>query len=259
MNTRAAAVAGYFYPENVDLLRESITTYLGQVENKTVSAKAIIAPHAGYQYSGPIAATAYQSIIHRREQIKRVVILGPAHRVFVTGMALSSASNFVTPLGEIEIDQVTQKSLLNHANISINDEAHCEEHAIEVHLPFLQSILMKFVLVPIVVGEATPEQVSAVISELWDDDTLIIVSSDLSHFLDYEHATQIDHKTAEAITHLNSQSIGPKQACGCRPMNGLLHFAKQNDLTVTTLDLRNSGDTAGDKARVVGYGAFAVS
>lgn len=257
MAIRPAAVAGSFYPDNPSILTEDIQRYMSAATSST-QAEAIIAPHAGYQYSGPIAANAYQAILHRKKVIKRVVILGPAHRVYVTGLALSSADAFATPLGRIALDKTAQLSLLHHHYVNVNDAAHEQEHCIEVHLPFLQQILPVFSLIPIVVGEASPTDVYRVIEDTWSDETLIIVSSDLSHFLDYDTARQHDQKTTSAITQYNTAAIGPTQACGCRPLNGLLQFAQQHAYQIKTLDLRNSGDTAGDKDRVVGYGAYAI-
>lgn len=258
MNTRPAAIAGYFYPADAKALTNSIQHYFANAVESDIKAKAIIAPHAGHKYSGSIAATAYQSILHRKEYIKRVVILGPAHRVFVKGIALSSASHFATPLGNIEIDQSTQTQLLELDFIQTIDEAHKDEHCIEVHLPFLQNCLNDFTLIPIIVGDTSPQQVSNVIELLWNDETLILISSDLSHFHTYEYAKQVDQNTSESIVNMQMEQIGPKQACGCRPLNGLLNYAKQHNFSVKILDVKNSGDTAGDKERVVGYGAYAI-
>ncbi len=258
MNIRPAAIAGYFYPADSNQLIESIQHYFNTSLETNIEAKAIIAPHAGHQYSGSIAATAYKTILHRKENIERVVILGPAHRVFVKGIALSSADMFATPLGNIDIDQAAQSQLLELDFIQIIDEAHKDEHCLEVHLPFLQSCLNEFSLIPLIVGETSPQQVSDVIELLWNDKTLIMVSSDLSHFHTYEFAKQVDQNTSDAIENFQIENIGPKQACGCRPLNGLLTYAKKHSYQVKSLEIKNSGDTSGNKERVVGYGAYAI-
>ena len=257
---RPAAVSGQFYPANPAELEQMVKSLLNGVHDIPAPAKAIIAPHAGLVYSGPIAATVYASLLADKEKISRVVLLGPSHRVYLKGLALSSADYYETPLGKIEIDQDAYDSVRNLAQVSVDDAAHAQEHSLEVHLPFLQYILDQFKLVPIVVGETSPEEVAEVLDILWgDEDTQIIISSDLSHFHDYETAQQLDLSTSKAIENLQLEAIGSQQACGCMPMRGLLQIAKNKDLKVKTLDLRNSGDTAGTKDRVVGYGAYAVN
>lgn len=257
---RPAAVSGQFYPANPAELEQMVKSLLDGVHDVPASAKAIIAPHAGLVYSGPIAATVYASLLADKERISRVVLLGPSHRVYLKGLALSSADYYETPLGKIEIDQDAYDSVRNLPQVSVADAAHAQEHSLEVHLPFLQHILDQFKLVPIVVGEASPEEVAEVLEILWgDEDTQVIISSDLSHFHDYETAQQLDASTSKAIENLQIESIGSEQACGCMPMRGLLQIAKNKDLKVKTLDLRNSGDTAGTKDRVVGYGAYAIN
>jgi len=195
-----------------------------------------------------------------KEKINRVVLLGPAHRVYLKGLALSSADYYATPMGKIEIDQDSYDSIRNLSQVSVVDAAHAEEHSLEVHLPFLQLVLGRFKLIPIVVGEASPEEVEEVLEILWgNDNTLVVISSDLSHFHDYETAKQIDASTSMAIENLQLESIGSQQACGCMPICGLLQLARKKHLKVKMLDLRNSGDTAGTKDRVVGYGAYSVN
>jgi len=257
---RPAVVSGQFYPADPVELEQMVKSLLNGVEDIPLSSKAIIAPHAGLIYSGPVAATVYASLLAIREKISRVVLMGPSHRVYLKGLALSSADYYETPLGQIEIDQDACDSVRNLAQVTVADAAHAQEHSLEVHLPFLQFILNNFKLIPIVVGEASPEEVAEVLEVLWgEEDTQIIISSDLSHFHDYETAQQLDLSTSKAIENLQLESIGPQQACGCMPMRGLLQVAKNKHLNVKTLDLRNSGDTAGTKDRVVGYGAYSIN
>lgn len=256
---RPAAMAGYFYPDDPAALRRMITELLGPPDAKYPAPKALIVPHAGYIYSGPVAATAYATLAAARDSLRRVVLLGPAHRVYVRGLALTSADRFETPLGPIEIDQESRRALRGLPQVRIMDEAHAEEHSLEVQLPFLQIALNRFSLVPVVVGEAAPEEVATVLRILWGgDETLIVVSSDLSHYLDYETARRVDAETSAAIVDLRLEAIGPHDACGCAPLRGLLLLGRERDLDVQMLDLRNSGDTAGSRERVVGYGSFAV-
>ncbi len=256
---RPPAVAGQFYPNNPSELSSAIITLLKNSKVKIdTSPKAIIAPHAGLIYSGPIAASAYVQIQAAKNIIKRVVILGPCHRVPVNGLALCSAKAFQTPLGNIEIDAKSQARIINEPTVHISDKAHEQEHSIEVHLPFLQSILSDFKLIPIVVGSSTPKNVSNVLNILWGGpETLIVVSSDLSHYLTYESAKEIDRATCTAIEQLNPAGIQREGACGRFPLGGLLHIAKRLGLKAETLDVRNSGDTAGPQNRVVGYGSWA--
>ncbi len=219
--------------------------------------KVIIAPHAGYQYSGAVAARAYREL-SLPNAITRVVLLGPSHRVAFKGIAATAASHYNTPLGSITIDQTAVQSVLSLPNVGVLDQAHRDEHSLEVHLPFLQRQLGEFQLVPLVVGDASPGDVAAVLDSLWaGPETLVVISTDLSHFLSYEQARSMDRATADCITGLQP-SIKPEQACGCRPLNGLLALAKDKGLAVREIDIGNSGDTAGDHSRVVGYGAFAI-
>ena len=257
---RPAAIAGQFYPANPVELEQMVKSLLNSVENIPSPSKAIIAPHAGLIYSGPIAATVYASLLAIKEKINRVVLLGPSHRVHLKGMALSSTGYYETPLGTVEIDQDAYDTVRDLSQVTVTDAAHAQEHSLEIHLPFLQIVLDQFKLVPIVVGYASPQEVAEVLEILWgDEETQIIISSDLSHFHDYETAKQMDLLTSKAIKNLQLESIGPQQACGCMPIRGLLQLARIKQLNVKTLDLRNSGDTAGSKDRVVGYGAYAVN
>lgn len=256
---RPAAVAGYFYPGEPEVLRQSIEDLMGAVEKQQDSPGALIIPHAGYIYSGITAAHAYARINSSTGNIKRVVLLGPAHRVYTHGLALSSATHFETPLGQIEIDQEAADLIRDLPQVITSDESHAQEHSLEVHLPFLQYLLDDFRLLPLVVGDASPQEVMEVLETFWgDQDTLIIISSDLSHFHDYETACELDKNTTRLIESLQYEAIGPEQACGCRPINGLLRLAREKGLGIRTLDLRNSGDTAGTRDRVVGYGAYAI-
>jgi len=260
MVIRPAAVAGYFYPANPAELQAMVNSLLEDVPDPVATPKAIIAPHAGYVYSGPTAARIYASLKQAKDKIHRVVLLGPAHRVYTRGIALSSATHFSTPLGNIAIDTECQQRIAWLDFVHYFDEAHMEEHSLEVHLPFLQATLSDFTLVPLVVGDATPEQVAEVLDLLWgDEQSLIIISSDLSHFHDYDTANKIDSNTCAQIANFNYQAIGSQEACGCMPMRGLLLLARQKNMEIQLIDRCNSGDTAGDRSRVVGYSAFALT
>jgi AmmeMemoRadiSam system protein B len=262
MKVRPPAVAGRFYPANPDQLRTAVQEYLETATSasseQAVSPKALIAPHAGYIYSGPIAGSAYRHVIPFAAQIKRVVMLGPAHTMAIRNLAASSVEVFKTPLGEVPIDQKAVQVALSLPQVDFLDAAHLQEHGLEVHLPFLQMILDEFSLVPFVVGHTDPEEVQAVIDLLWGGpETLIVISSDLSHFLNYRQAQVLDSATCQAIEQLQPDNIDKNGACGRRPIQGLLLVAKERGMSVETLDVRNSGDTAGSKDRVVGYGAWA--
>lgn len=255
---RQAAVAGSFYPATAAELDATVEKYLSLADGAAGPVpKAVIAPHAGFIYSGPVAAMAYARFKPAAAAITRVVLLGPCHRVPVRGLALSSADAFATPLGEVPVDAAAAKLILGLPQVQILDATHTDEHSLEVHLPFLQVVLGDFSVVPLVVGEASADDVAQVIETLWGGpETIIVVSSDLSHFLDYEAARRLDGDTCRAIENLDPGAIGRDQACGRVPVKGLLALAKRRGMKVTTLDLRNSGDTAGSKDRVVGYGAW---
>lgn len=259
MNTvRSPAVAGTFYSANAEELSASVDAMLASIEDPGAAPKAIIAPHAGHIYSGPIAASVYARLRPVRDRIRRVVLLGPSHRVGFRGIAATSAQHYRTPLGDIPIDTAAVSALNGLPSTGVLDEAHAQEHSLEVHLPFLQRVLGAFSLVPLVVGDATKEDVARVLDTLWgDDETLIVISSDLSHYHSYGEATQIDARTSDKIVHLDTTLTGA-EACGCRPINGLLHLARQRGLSVEQVDVRNSGDTAGSHDRVVGYGAYVI-
>lgn len=267
-NIRPAAVAGAFYPAQAEALRRELARCFLAAKHPPAVAnplantlsnmrpKALIVPHAGYIYSGEIAASAYSLLKPLREKITRVVLLGPAHRVWVPGLALPGVAEFETPLGRISLDQAGIAAISDLPQVSISAAAHAEEHSLEVQLPFLQSVLADFSILPLVVGGASPAQVAEVLDRLWGgEETLIVVSSDLSHFLDYPVARQHDTVTAQSILDLDTHLLG-EQACGAHPINGLTLTARQRGLRVHLLDLRNSGDTAGGQEHVVGYAAF---
>jgi AmmeMemoRadiSam system protein B len=261
MGIRLPAVAGLFYPGEARNLEGAVDTLLtaAQVPSEETGTvpKALIVPHAGYVYSGPIAASAYRLLAPARDTIKRVVLLGPTHRVAVRGLALPRAARFATPLGTIELDAKAAESIKGMRQVVVSDEAHALEHSLEVHLPFLQKVLASFSLVPLAVGYAGAEDVAQVLEALWGGpETLIVVSSDLSHYLSYAQAQRVDRATCDAILHLETE-IDHEQACGATPVSGLTLLAQRKSLSPRLLDLRNSGDTAGDKSRVVGYASFA--
>lgn len=256
---RPSAVAGLFYPANSGILSDMIEQDLAQAASASdnLNPKALIVPHAGYVYSGPIAASAFVYLQPYRHLFKRVVIIGPSHHVGFNGVAISNADYFDTPLGIIPVDMDAQTELLTIAGVQVNEAAHAAEHSLEVQLPFLQILLDEFAIVPIVVGRATPQLVSEVIATLWGgSETLILISSDLSHYHNYQTAKQLDQTTTQAILNQDVDTIDSHHACGCVGIRGLLTFAKRHPLDATMLDLRNSGDTAGSKDRVVGYGAY---
>ncbi|MBZ0105034.1 MAG: AmmeMemoRadiSam system protein B [Sulfuricella denitrificans] len=257
---RPAAVAGAFYPGEAGVLKHDIQVMLAAIAvstKVTAPPKALIVPHAGYIYSGPIAASAYARLIPLRQQIRRVVLLGPVHRVPVRGLALPGADSFETPLGIIPLDQHAMAQIAGLPQVEESIPAHAWEHSLEVQLPFLQTVLDDFSLVPLAVGDATPQEVAEVLERLWGGpETLIVISSDLSHFLPYDVAKRVDHETAQTILNL-AAPVSHEQACGGTPVNGLMLAAQRHHLKPHLLDLRNSGDTAGDRSRVVGYGAFA--
>jgi hypothetical protein len=258
-NVRPPAVAGQFYPDDPAELRRMIEGFLLEVNRtETPAPKAVIAPHAGYIYSGPIAASAYGLFASARDIIKRVVLIGPSHRVPFDGLATTSAETWVTPLGTIPVDTAAIQQIRPLRQVSVLDQAHAYEHSLEVHLPFLQVVLADFRIVPLVVGDASDKDVAEVIAALWDgDETRFVISSDLSHYHDYATARELDTATAHAIESLKPQDIGEEQACGRIPIRGLLRAARTHGLHVRTVDLRNSGDTAGPRDQVVGYGAWA--
>lgn len=260
---RQAAVAGAFYAGQGQALSNDVAHLLADAsaQSKKVNGavKALIVPHAGYQYSGPTAAQAYAQLVNVYPSIQRVVLLGPVHRVPVRGLALPGATAFATPMGEVEVDQAAIASLSRLRQVTVSPPVHALEHSLEVQLPFLQTVLGKFNLVPLAVGDASAEEVAEVLETLWGGpETLIVISSDLSHYLPYHTAQAVDKETVQAILDLNGP-LTHQQACGGTPINGLLLAAKHHGLQPQLLGVCNSGDTAGDKQRVVGYAAFAFT
>ena len=263
---RPAAVAGAFYSGDAQILNRDLDLLLAQAQVQSETSKpavhgpvpkALIVPHAGYIYSGPIAALAYRRLAPARGKITRVVLLGPAHRVAVRGLALPQVQAFATPLGQVRLDHAACAHLLDLKQVVFSDATHAQEHSLEVQLPFLQKVLGDFSLVPLVVGDASAAEVAQVLESVWGGaETLIVISSDLSHYLPYAQAQRIDQHTSNMILNLQTD-ITHEQACGGTPVNGLLLAAKHHGLQPELLDLRNSGDTAGTPDKVVGYAAFA--
>lgn len=261
LSTRAPAVAGQFYPAEGARLRRDVRALLQAVNDAAPAApvKALIVPHAGYVYSGATAARAYARLSAQRGRIRRVVMLGPAHRVPVRGLALPACDAFDTPLARIAIDHAARAQVEDLPQVVYSDAAHAQEHALEVQLPFLIETLENFTLLPLVVGDVSPAAVADVLERVWGgDETVIVISSDLSHYLDYGSANRIDSRTCERIAALDA-GIDRDQACGATPVNGLLLAARRHGLQAQLLARCNSGDTAGDRQRVVGYAAFAFS
>lgn len=255
---RLPAVAGRFYPADPARLADTVKGLLGAAQTSLSSPKAVIAPHAGYVYSGPIAANAHARMLAARDTITRVVLLGPSHRYPFAGLAASPARAFASPLGAVPVDRRAMETLTGMPGVQVVERAHRLEHSLEVHLPFLQAVLGEFTLVPLVIGEAAPRNVAEVLEALWGGpETVIVVSSDLSHYHDYEAAIRMDGATSRAIESLSPERIQYDHACGRDAINGLLHAARRQGLRAQTLDVRNSGDTAGPRDEVVGYGAYA--
>lgn len=255
---RPPAVAGMFYTEHPRQLAQEVKAHLdhGLGEARDFP-KAIIAPHAGYVYSGPIAGSAFKPWLHHRETIKRVVLIGPSHHVAFDGLALSHYGLWRSPLGLVKVDAAAIEQIARRPQVRFFEAAHEREHSLEVELAFLQSTLAEFSIVPIVTGDVGDDAVADVIATLWGGpETVIVISSDLSHFYDYATACKLDRATADAIEALDPGAIHPRQACGRLAIQGLLQAAQDRKCAAATVDLRNSGDTAGSKDRVVGYGAF---
>lgn len=258
ITVKPAAVAGLFYPNSAKQLRQDVDAYLAEsMPRKDLAPKALIAPHAGYVYSGPVAATAYRQLNLLDYPIERVVMLGPAHRVGFRGIAVHSADSFQTPLGTVPLDRESIESLTQLPFVNLVDPAFAQEHCLEVQLPFLQRVLDDFRLVPMLVGQSSYEQVEQVLEQFSaDGDTLIVISSDLSHHHTYEQAKEMDAEAGKAIEALDPERLQYEHACGRVPVGGLLKYAKRHGLKAVTLDQRNSGDTAGPRDKVVGYGAY---
>jgi AmmeMemoRadiSam system protein B len=274
IRVRPAAVAGLFYPDDPVALRSTVEALLAAraaasrgaaAESSAAPAtqppgrppKAVIAPHAGYSYSGPIAASAFAPLAAAAPGIGRVVLLGPSHRVPLRGLGLPGVESFATPLGTVPLDLDAAAAAERLPQVAVRPDAHLEEHSLEVELPFLQVLLGSFQLLPLVVGEADGDEVAEVLEQAWEgEDTVVVISSDLSHYLPAEIAERVDRDTAARIMALNGP-LTSRQACGAMPINGLLVAARRRGLAPRQLDLRHSGDTSGDRSRVVGYGAWA--
>jgi AmmeMemoRadiSam system protein B len=258
LRVRPPAVAGLFYPDDPNELAELLNELLQGDSEPQAKLKALIAPHAGYAYSGVVAAAAFRLLRAEVGRVRRVVLLGPSHRIPFRGLAVPTVAAFATPLGELPVDARARDALLGLSQIHATDAPHAEEHSLEVELPFLQTLLGSFDLLPIAAGDASAAEVAETLDAVWGGpDTLIVVSTDLSHYHDYETARILDRATNQAILAF-TERLGGEQACGCVGLNGFLRAAQARALRIELLDLRNSGDTAGDRARVVGYGAWAI-
>ena len=262
VRTRRPAVAGSFYPSDPGELEESLRRAFTGAEVPPAAApapQALVAPHAGYVYSGPVAASAYLRLASARSTIRRVVLIGPSHFLPVDGVALPSADSFESPLGPVPVDDDARQTVLGLPGVSVDDAAHAREHTLEVQLPFLQAVLDRFEVLPLAVGRSSPQQGAAVLDAVWGGpETVVVVSTDLSHYHPYAEAVALDRRTAAAIVAMNPDAVADSDACGGDALRALLTAARSRGLAVEELDLRNSGDTAGDRERVVGYGAFAV-
>jgi AmmeMemoRadiSam system protein B len=263
VEVRLPAVAGRFYPADRAALDRELDGYLAEARRArsrraSTAPVAIITPHAGTVYSGPIAARAWDALARWRGRLRRVVLAGPAHHAWLRGIALPSASSFRTPLGDLAVDDGARLRLMDDPAVIVSDSSHAPEHCLEVNLPFLQKVLGDVPIVPLLVGAAEPGDVARVLSAVWDDDTVVAISTDLSHHLSHADALRRDGATAVAIREIRPQNIAEGDACGRRPVQGLLTLARERHLSVEVLDLRTSGDTAGGRNRVVGYGAFAL-
>lgn len=255
---RQPACAGRFYSADETELRGDVERFLTRPDQEP-APRAVIAPHAGYPFSGPVAGQSFGALSAQKASVERVVVVGPSHFVGFEGLSVSPHDVFRTPLGDVPVDTDEVGALIDDGLARASEEPHSREHSLETHLPFLQCIFDDFSIVPVVTGRAEGNAVARVLERYWDDEsTVISVSSDLSHFLDYEQARDVDEKTAERIEHLQPDEIGPDQACGFVAVRGLLELAAAHGLSVERLTLCNSGDTAGDKDRVVGYGAWTI-
>ncbi|WP_299014218.1 AmmeMemoRadiSam system protein B [uncultured Photobacterium sp.] len=259
MNIRPPAVAGSFYDKSPESLQSQLDNWLNPVTDTSGQIRALIVPHAGYIYSGEIAAEAYRHLKLQADRINKVILIGPSHRFFFQGCALPAVNYFSTPLGNVPIDTQSVEILSKIDDIEISDQVHAFEHCLEVQLPFLQRCLNSFTLLPILTSEVSPVTVAKIIDSLWqDENTLLVISSDLSHYHPYTEAQALDKKTCSLIEHFEP-TLQPEQACGSTGINTLLLLAKKRDYQLKRVELKNSGDTAGDKERVVGYVSYLVS
>ena len=257
---RPPAVAGLFYPQDAEELRRAVTGYMDACQRSAPARrpKALIVPHAGYPYSGLVAGCAYRLLRDSRAAIRHVVMLGPSHRVPMRGLAVPSVDSFATPLGAVPVDASARQRLREFGLVGISDAPHAAEHSLEVQLPYLQVVLDEFDILPIAIGLSPPDQAARALEAAWGGtDTLIVVSSDLSHYHASDEARQLDRESTQSILERRSD-LPDEQACGARGINGLMQIAHRRSLDVELLDQRNSGDTAGDRSRVVGYGSYAV-
>lgn len=258
-STRPPAVSGMFYPGDTSTLAHDVGVMLSAARQREINPKALVVPHAGYIYSGEIAASAYVTLKKIAPDIRRVILLGPTHRVAVRGLALPGTEAFATPLGVVQVDKEAAQLIAHLPQVTVSPQAHAQEHSLEVQLPFLQAVLPDFRLLPLAVGMATPQEVAEVLELLWGgNETLFVISSDLSHYLPYDTAKRVDGATAQSILNLE-QGLSHEQACGATPINGLMLAVRHHHLKPHLLDLRNSGDTAGPRDGVVGYAAFAFT
>lgn len=257
LRVRPAAVSGLFYPDDASTLAAQVQALLARADRNFTAKppKALIVPHAGYIYSGPIAASAFVLLEPLRAQIRRVILMGPSHRLGFPGIALPTCTAFATPLGQVSVDTAALRTLAGRPGVIFEDRAHSQEHALEVQLPFLQTVLEDFSIVPLTLGDVAAETVAPLLDDLWGgQETLLLVSSDLSHYHPYAEACQEDQASLARIQALQP-TLTPAQACGAGAINALILAARTHELTPTLLDARNSGDTAGDRMRVVGYAA----
>ena len=255
---RPAAVVGRFYPSDPGVLATQVDALVGTGRDAP-APKALIVPHAGYVFSGPVAGAGYATVRALRGIVEHVVLLGPAHHVAVEGLVTVSVDALDTPLGPVRVDDAARRAVLDLAEVSVDDRAHAPEHSLEVHLPFLTRVLGDVAVLPLLAGHTPAPTVARVLDAVWNGpQTLIVVSTDLSHFLDHPTATARDRRTAAAIVAGDLDAISSDDACGAAGVRGLVLAALQRGMRVELLDLRNSGDTAGPRDRVVGYGAFAL-
>jgi hypothetical protein len=253
---RVPAVAGSFYPAAAPLLAQQVDRWLEQAPRcPAPHPAALIVPHAGYLYSGPVAASGYACLRELRGQVRHVLLLGPCHFVPMNGLAHPDVEALRTPLGDVPVHEALRERAEATCHVAASVLAHRKEHSLEVQLPFLQRVLGDFDVLPLVVGTAEPEEVAEVLDALWSEDVLPIISSDLSHYLPYDTARQVDRETADHILRLEG-TLEDEHACGATAINGLLLVARRRGLHARLLDLRSSGDTAGGRSEVVGYGAF---
>jgi len=257
---RPPAVAGLFYPQDAGELRRTVDAHIDACPHRDAPRrpKALIVPHAGYPYSGPVAGCAYRLLRDSGARVRHVVMFGPSHRVPMRGLAVPSVDCFATPLGDVPLDAASRQRLRELGLVGVSDAPHAAEHSLEVQLPFLQAVLAQFDILPVAIGLSPPEQVARVLDGAWNGaDTLILVSSDLSHYHTAGEARLLDAATTRAILERRSD-LPDEWACGARAINGLMQVARRRGLEVELLDQRNSGDTAGDRSRVVGYGSYAL-